>query len=247
MLKINNLELLKLERQLKQINKVAFPIATRSTLNSAAFLAREKAQANIKDKFILRNRFTLRSVRVETTRTLDVNAQQSKTGSVQAYMADQEFGATRVKTGKHGIAIPTSVASGEGRGVVPRKRLVRKANILTRIRFKKKRIKAKSRKQFVFLAIKFTAEAKANRFVFLPLKKHPGIYKIFPRKATLKQSRRGQQNHRIELIHDLSKSSVRIPASPWLQPAARETQRHMGRLFQKSAIFQFRRAGMRAF
>jgi hypothetical protein len=235
MITINNTQLLKYERKLKQINKVAFPIATKTTLNDTAFFARREAIEKIRQEFILRNKFTEGSIRVQKAQTLNVNQQVSKVGSLQEYMRTQEHGGIKTKKGKHGVRLPTSVASGEGKGIVPRRKLVRPMHRLNRIKLGRKKLKVKSRKQFITVAIRITAQKKSKRFVFLPLKKHPGIYKIMGRR----------KNPRILLLHDFSKTSVRIPAHPWLKPATKKAGRQMPIFFVKAAKFQLRRIGFK--
>ena len=223
----------KFEDDLKAFNSKAFPFASKSTLNSAAFKGREIWQRNISQDFTLRNQFTRGSVRVEQTRTLNTRRQEAVLGSVAPYMEKAEFGGVERKSGKVGVAIPTATASGEGDVATPRQRLPRGANKLARIKLLQNRPKGRSRMQRNVAAIKQAIRLK-KKYVFLDFEKHPGIYKIV--------GRRGHE--RIRLLYDLSNDLIRIPADPTLAPSIKETQLHIPTLYRDALVFQLRRLGL---
>ena len=101
---------------------------------------------DVKERMILRNQFTTRSIQVRQTKTLQVSRQKAAVGSTANYMEDQEFGAVKSKTGKQGVVIPTSYSSGEGKNAYPRTRLPKKANRMPSIRLGKRRRARSSRK-----------------------------------------------------------------------------------------------------
>ena len=230
MLSIDTKEIHLLESKLRRIAERAIPFATKSAINGGAFKAREMMQKNIREKMVTRNKFTERSVRVDTAKTLDISRQRATVGSVAPYMETQEFGGTERKKGKHGVAIATTTASGEAEGVRPRRRVPRRANQLQNIRLRKRGKAGVSRRQANFMAVR-QAIKSGDRTVFLDLQKHPGIYKITG----------GKRNPRLRMLYDLSRSSVRIPATPTLGPAVRVAQGAMPLIYTKALRFQLAR------
>ena len=97
MFKIDTHNIRQLERDLKTFALKAFPFATRKTLNDAAFQAQRIARVDVKERMILRNQFTTRSIQVRQTKTLQVSRQKAAVGSTANYMEDQEFGAVKSK------------------------------------------------------------------------------------------------------------------------------------------------------
>ena len=226
-------KLKQLESDLKTFKDRAYPFATRNTLNRLAFDARGSAQRNIRRNMTTRNKFTIGSVQVEQTRTLNVSRQMSIVGSTQGYMEVQEFGGIERKKGKHGVAIPTTTASGEGRSVAPRKKLPRAANRMQRIKLGNKNIKAKNRKQALFLQVKQAIDS-GKKYVFLDTQRRQGIYRIKGRGS------RAQ----IDMVHDLTREIVRIPRNPWLAPAVKRTEQRMPSIHIKSLQFQLKHHGL---
>jgi hypothetical protein len=234
MFQIDDRDVKRLERELKGFKDRAYPFATKATINRAAFAAREIAQDFIKGKMIQRNAFTVRSVQVETARTLNVRHQQAVVGSRADYMADQEFGATRAKQGKHGVPIPTSATSGEGPGVVPRRKVPRRGNQIQNMSVRR-RAKAANRRQRNRIAIQEAAAAGGrNRFVFLDLGRRSGIYKVTGRKRKPK----------ITKFYDLSRGTVTIPARPWLAPAVEKVQPLLQKFYGQALAIQLKRHGL---
>ena len=219
----------RLERDLKRFACKAYPFATRKTLNDAAFQAQRIDRTDVAKNMIMRNRFTVRSIQVKSTRVLQVRRQYTVGGSTAGYMEDQEFGVTQYKTGKEGIAIATSYSSGEGEGVRIRRRLPKKANRIGSIRLSKRR-KNGSRKQRNFLAIRQAARS-SNKFVFLNLGKHKGIFRVVG----------GKRRTKIKMVQDLTKQFVVIPKNPWLKPVFDETIRMLPAFYADAIRFQLRR------
>ena len=233
MLKIDDDPIKQFESDLKTFASRAYPFATKNTLNGAAFDARKRYVSNAKDSMTLRTKFTERSMRVEPVRGLNVSRQRSVVGSIAPYMDEQEFGGIKRKTGKTGVPIATSVASGEGEGVRPRRRLVPRSRKLSNIALRNKGIKALSKKQKNFLKVKETAKS-GRKFVFLDVRRHPGIYRVTG----------GVRRPQVKLVWDMSKESVVIPRNPMLAPAVRETERIMPELYRDSLIFQLKRQNL---
>ena len=233
MLKINDEEIKRFESDLKTFASRAYPFATKATINKAAFTTRSVAQGNIHEQMITRNKFSVGSIRVDMARTLNVSRQEATVGSIAPYMADQEFGATKTKKGKQGVAIPTTVASGEGEGSQPRQRLPRVPNRLANIRLSRKTPRARSSKQENFLRIQGAAKS-GRKFIFLDLQRHSGIYKVTG----------GKRSPKIKLMHDMSKKSVSVPRNPWLAPAVRTVEQRIPQFYKDALTFQLKRQGI---
>jgi hypothetical protein len=230
MLDVTRTEIKRLEDKLERVAKKSIPFASRFALNGTAFDARKRAQENIREKMVTRNKFTERSIRVEQTRTLDVRRQAAVVGSVAPYMEDAEFGAVKRKKGKHGVPIPTTVASGEGEGTQPRRRVPRRPNRLQNIRLQDRRGTGMSRRQQIVAQIKQAAQS-GQRFVFLDLQRREGVYRVTG----------GKRAPRIKMIYDLSRPSVVIPKTPTIIPAAIDAARKLPERYRDALRFQLKR------
>jgi hypothetical protein len=235
MIDIDTKNIKRLQKDLKLFARKLYPRIQGATLNKAAFETREKYQRGARRKFTLRNKFTERSIQVDKVRGFNPRAQEATVGSTADYMLDQEFGKTLTKTGKKGVDIPTSVASGEGESARPRRKVVRRANRRGSIKLQRQRIKARSKNQYIVASIKMAAKRGGrNKFLYLPFDRHPGIYKVTG----------GKKRSRIQLIHDFSKQSVVIqPRRPLKQAVDAVTPKVPG-FFIKQARFQLKRAGL---
>ena len=242
MLTLQDDKIKQFESDLKTFAARAYPFATKNTLNGAAFDARKRAVDNIRGQMITRNKFTEKSVRVEQTRTLNVSRQFAIVGSTADYMDEQEFGGTKQAKGKKGVPLATTVASGEGEGAQPRRRLPTMPNRLARIRFSKAgKKKFKSRRQEIFVKT-LQAVQSGKRYLYLDTNNKQAIYRIKGRGRVNKRGRiTGIQ---MRMVYDLSHKTVRIPRNAWLGPAVKETERIMPTLYEQSLIFQLKRQGL---
>ncbi len=235
MFSIDDSQYLDLEEDLKTFASRALPFANREAINRGAFAAQKVSRDFIKGRFLERNQFTRQSVQVDRARTLNIRHQEATVGSTQKYMETQEFGGTKVKKGKHGVPIPTSAASGEGKGVVPRRRAVKKPNRLGTLRLRKTKARGLGRKQknrATILAA--AAQGGRNRFVFLELGRRSGIYKVTGRKNKIK----------ITMMYDLTRGAVTIPKTAWLRPAVDKIRPLMPRFYAEALKFQLKRRGL---
>lgn len=229
----------RLELELMRASEKAIPFATRNTLNSAAFSARSHGQENIREKMITRNKFTVNSVGVEKTNATAISQQRAVVGSVADYMDEQEFGAIRAKKGKHGVPIPTAVTSGEGEGVQPRRRVPRRSNRLANLTLQQRRRIARNNKQELLFKVQ-DAVTSGDRLFFHEFNgRTKGIFRV--RGGSRRFKRGWPVGAELKMLYDLSRPSVRIPATPWLGPAVEKTKREIPRLYVKSLNFQLRR------
>lgn len=230
---IDDRNIKKLEQDLKTFAENAFPFATRKTLNDAAFQAQRIARSDVQKNMVMRNRFTVQSIQVDPSKTLNMRRQSATVGSTAAYMEDQEFGGTKVKGGSKGVSITTSYAAGQGENSQPRTRLARKPNKLANIQLQRRRKKGKNRKQQNLIAIKQAAQS-GRKYVFLELNRSKGIFKVVG----------GRRRPKIKMVHDMSRKYVVIPKNPWLKPAFDETTRMVPAFYADALRFQLRRRGL---
>lgn len=219
------------ESQLKAFRERALPFATKQAINSYAFKAQSIARDGLKSDFVLRNRFTASSIRVNQTRSLNIKEQESSVGTTVDYMREQEFGGHKTKQGKHGVTIPTSASAGLAESAKPRTRVPRPRLKMSSIRLSKSsRSKYSSQKQANVVAIK-QALARSQKFVYLELKNRKGIFQI----------RGSKKNWQLRMLYDLTRTSISFRARPWLAPAVEQTQKHMQVIYFKALKFQLER------
>ena len=231
MIDFDDRELKALEQDMKNFAADAIPYASRNTVNTLAFATRKRGQDNIRDKMVTRNRWTVGSVRVNTTKSLNMRQMAAVVGSTEDYMKDQEFGATKTKKGSEGVAIPTAYSAGQGEDARPRTRLPRKPNKMQNITLRNRKGKAKSRRQANLLAVQAAANS-GNKYAFLDLGRRKGIFRVTG----------GKRNPRVKMVWDLTRQSVRINPTPWLGPAVQDASRLDGpRIMLQSLQFQAKR------
>ena len=235
-----------METDLKFLKERAFPFATKSTINGAAFKTQEIARKRINRQFITRNRFTVQSIQVEQSRTLQVSRQAAFVGSIAKYMETQEFGGVVVKTGKHGVSIPTTVASGEGENAQPRRKLPTQANKLIGLQLRKRRRRPKGQPKNNKQALMFKAQdavESGSRIFFHDFKN--GVKGIFRIKGGRKGFKRGwPKGAKLLMIYDLSKSGVVIPPKPWLLPSVKIVEKLIPSMYVDALKFQLNKHGL---
>ncbi|MCK5615448.1 hypothetical protein KAR91_77005, partial [Candidatus Pacearchaeota archaeon] len=146
-------------------------------------------------------------------------------GSTMDYMAAQEFGDVKKSKGKKGIGIPTSTASNESISAKPRKKVISRPRRRGSIRLTKSSIKARNRKQHVFLTIRAAAAKKSGAFVYLPIQNAKGIYRVTGKGKKAK----------IKMIYSLSKKSIPIEKRPSLFPAVGNIIPKMPQFYKEAA------------
>lgn len=231
MIEIDAKQIKQLERDLKAFAARSIPYANRDALNRSAFSGRKEWQGQIRSKMITRNRFTEQSVRVDMARGLRISQQRAVIGSAAAYMELQEFGGIKRRKGSEGVPIATSYSAGQAEGSQPRTRLPRKPNKIANILLKKRSKRGRSRKQQNFVAVR-EAAASGTKFVYLDLGRRKGLFRVVG----------GKRRPRVKMVHDLTRSSVRIPKNPTLKPAVKATEQALGNLYLEALTFQAKRA-----
>ena len=131
MIKIN-VEAKALERQLRQYQKDALPKAVAASLNAVSLAAHRQSERNVRTRFTIRNRFTLRSLkRWSANPKPDIRRINSVTGTISSYLPLQEEGGT-VRARRQKMAIPTKsarISRSKSRPVATRFRMNRMGDV----------------------------------------------------------------------------------------------------------------------
>jgi hypothetical protein len=195
------------------------PTLKRNTLNDMARYSQKLAKLNFANKFEQRNTFSIRSIWIRKA-TKSPNS-FSAVGSVQQYMADQEFGDANHKI--------SSIPSNEARIQRNPKRVVSRPRRLRNLGTAK--FKARGKRN-VFIAIKQAQRAGEKGPFKFEMKDKKG------NRAGLYILRGGRRNTRLRLIHDISKPTVNLRSRPWLTPAIPPTIKQ-GEIFFKRNLNHF--------
>lgn len=235
---VNSKELVRFQHKLGILSRNAIPEAQKDTLNRAAFATRKLSLKEIDKDMVLRNKHTQRSVRVkQATR----QKMESRIGSTEDYMLTQEEGGTKRTRGKHGVALATTVASGEGKGTRPRKRLARGKARLDKLNLQRVGRSAKGRSQEQVFKVQ-QAVASGNRVIFWNFKKGgQGIVQVVGGRKSF--TRGWPKGAKLKVLWDFSHKSVRIPRSPWLKPSTDKVTPKMLRMYMDSLRFQLKKLG----
>ncbi len=222
--------------QLKEYAEKAYPWAVRETLNNQAKMAASEGKGVVQTTMVERNRWTRGSIQFNPTRLEPVNDMETTTGSTEDYMEDQEFGFTRVRKGKHGVPIPTSFAAGQ-KGAKPRTKLVRARNKLPRIVLSGGRHPMANKKQELIVTMLLSLKMGRRYFFFdFGSGKRKGIMRI--QGGSRKQKRGWPEGAELDMVYDMTHESVKIPKSPWLDPAVERTWAATGKIYQDALIKQ---------
>lgn len=224
MIKVELKNFRRLENDLLGFARKAYPYATQNTINSGAFHAQALVREGLKSGFVNRNKFTVQSIQVEKSRTLVVSQQAAFVGSIAPYLETQEFGGVKRAKGGKSVPIATGFSAGQ-EGARPRTRLPVPSNKMRAIKLPPRARKGMSRVRRNVIAVK-----SAEKFVFLDLGRRKGIFK--------------KVGEKIKMVHDLTRSSVRIPKKPWLLPAVQKTYTMMYEMFTSALEFQLKRRGL---
>ncbi len=99
-----------LKRQLRRYQKDALPKAVAASINAVAGAAHRQAERNVRTRFTIRNRFTMRSLKLfRANPKPDISRIDSITGTISSYLPLQEKGGT-VRARRQRLAIPTKQA-----------------------------------------------------------------------------------------------------------------------------------------
>jgi hypothetical protein len=230
MLKIDTRQLNRLVRDLALTRSKAIPYAIRNALNTQAFDARQRWQAEMQSRLTLRNRWTTGSVRVEKATGLNVMAMQSRTGSLADYVRKTELGDPKAPHGHEGVPLPTAAAAGQGKAS-RRTRPVRrgkgigklKAQTLTQRRHPHPGVRVK-------IGI-WQARKSGKKIAYLELSKKKGIFQIMG----------GKRHPTLRQIWDLTRSGVYQKPHATLEPAVAWVRKRTERTYKRAFLAELKR------
>lgn len=234
-------DLEKLEKALGRFQLKAAPYIIRNTLNNLAFETRKEAQKNIRQRFHLRNSFTVQNVIVtKVEKGATTHSMKSHVGALRRfksnmainggnadYMREQEFGHTETRKGKHGLPIPTSDASNTPKQRPPPK-LPTRANRLRNINNIPRQAEftsgSKNRGEAARKTVYAARKARKN-VVFLDLEGAKGLYRIKRRKSLKRIRGRVRDVTEIRMIWSFEKETVTLKPRRWLGDAKDKVMR----------------------
>lgn len=227
MLKVDTRDLKRLEEHLERYAKRSLPYAIRNGLNTTAFEARKEWVAQLPKAFTLRNTWTEKGLRVDKAGGRSIATMESRVGSIRDYMGEQEQGYTQRKRGKHGVAIPTAGASGQGKKA-RRTRSIRRSSYLSALNVVKTVTGGRQRRNAVAIAL----AAKAGGVAYLDLGKRKGLFSIQGKpKGGLK----------IRMLYDLSKPTVVTKPHKTLEPAIEKLMPRLPAIQERALLDELRK------
>lgn len=214
-----------LGKALKEIAGRSFPAINGRALNRAAFATMRKAQDAIRKKFILRSKFSERSIKFEKVKGFNIKTQESKVGSTFRGLALQETGGIKKTRAGGPVAIPEAGAR-TSRSIRKRVRRAMYLNQLKLVRGKGRRFKSKGAK---LVAGMFVAKKRK-----IALKLRDNIYRVKSIRAQGRGSGRRIKAKLVRLYH-VGKKQVTIPKKPWLLPSVKQVSKNLGRIYISEA------------
>ena len=195
-----------------KLSKRGAAYAVRDTLNDLAFATKAAWPQRMGRKFILRNKWTIGSIRLEKATIGPIENMQSRVGSALPYMRTQELGGTEHAKGKYGVTIPTTSSAGQAMKAPSRTKLVQKKNWQSAITIARTVSGRRQRQNAVAVQL----AAKSGGVAFLRL--------AGGRKGMFRVSGGEGKRKRVRMIWDLSRKTVTVKPHPTLEPALREVE-----------------------
>lgn len=212
---------------LRKFREKAVVYAVRNALNRSAFHARGEWQQEIQSSFVLRNKFTERSVLYTKATGKDVRGMTAVVGSTAPYMDEQEKGAMIRGRGKH-KPIPGPVAAGQAPGG-KRTKLVRAGNKLSALHAPRAVGANRRQRNAIALAI---ARRSGGRVALLERPNGgKGLFRLTG----------GRKKLQTRLLWDLSRSSVKVHPEPTLQRTLKRIQPRLAEIHRDAFVEQLRR------
>lgn len=224
------------EARLREFGGSVARKACARALTKTAAIAAEQGKENIRESMVIRNRWTLGSVRSTRATARRIDDQFAMAGSVQPYMAKQERGGELDATGDHGRRLTTGEGSREGRITTPRKKLARGRQRMARIQFASKVRTAGMSKQQATVVQVHAARRKGEKFVWLELPggDRMGVFRV----------QGSKRKPKIVMIHRVMRERMAVKARPWLEPAAQHARRQGEATFRQVIADTVRTTGV---
>jgi hypothetical protein len=213
----------RLTRDLEAVSKGAFPHASRNALNAIAFEGRRIWQSELGRAFVLRNDWTTRRLLVTKAKGARMQGMRSTLESPDVFLLKQEAG------GIENRSVPTGIATTEGRGANPRRRLVSKPNKVSSISLAPRLAKG-NRKQRNAIAIR-QAQAAGKRFVYLDTARHKGLFRLTG----------GKRLKSVDMVWDTTSKSHVVHRTPTLQRTINRLEPKCPALMTSALVEQLKR------
>lgn len=197
-----------ISRLANRLKKVQVKYAVLNTLNDIAALADKAQREQLGKEFVLRNKYTLGSLRTSKAR---LSKLQSEAGSIQGYLAKQETGGTKTGKGGGGANVPTNFASNlpdggvRNKPVVVGKRMLNLKHIAVQLQTPANQTGGSKAKQAAAMARRLLKKTGA-KYIYsshLGTKGKTGIYRLQPGKSWLK------------MVHDLTNPVIIVKRTNW--------------------------------
>lgn len=233
--------LIQLENDLDRFGKHAMPYAVRDTLNTAAYKAADLAKKDLGRHFTQRNSWTKRSISFNKTFARDIDTMESEMGSTLKYMRLQQEGFTQRKSGRHGVAIPTAAAAGQGT-VRRRTRRLKKVNWLSQAKLNK------DQHDYPYggktSALVRQAVATGRRVIFIEKRddkwgRATGFYRVVGGRKK-KVNRSWPKGAKLQLIYQVEKSSVRTEPHKWMDSPVKLVMKKLDKIYRDAITRQIR-------
>lgn len=213
-------------RLLKLFAGTDWPRLNGRALNRTAFGAMQESRKQVRKRFILRNRFTERSITFQKVRGFDPRTQQSVVGSSMEGLRLQEFSGHKTTKGGGPVAIPEP----DARISRSKLKLVKRAKYLSQLKL----VKGTGKKKFRSKSAKLVAGMIIAKQRKIALKLRDNIYEVkslsFRGKGKNKKVRA-----KLRRLYHVGKKRIFIPKKPWLNPALDIMLKKIGRIYISEA------------
>mgnify|MGYP003590798656 CR=1 FL=1 len=195
--------------------------AVKNTLNIAASLSRRNAVQNIKREFILRNKFTEKSITFQKADGNSINQLESKVGALDRakYLKYQEDGGTKPKRGKNYAIAQKSARMGSNKNVISKNFYMSK---IVSGGIKKGKPKLARGRRGNGVAQMYIAN-KFSKFVI----RNKKIYRV----DSFEKTSRNNVKAKMTLLYALQASPVKIKATWWMKRAVEKPSRDIDNIY----------------
>lgn len=221
----------KLLHNLELGRRKALPFAVRQGLNDSAFFGKRVWVGIAHQQLTIRTTYVDSGMWINRATGLNLATMQSELGNTRPIMGRLETGGTQ--SDPRGVPIHTTVASGEGVGVRPRKKVVKRGNRLDKLRaYKVSRGGTQAQRNVIAIA-KARKGKKRDRVAYLELGNRKGIYSV---------SKEGEPT----LLIDLTRKSTVLPPHPTLRLTLDTIVPKLSTVHALALMAQLRRHGLNA-
>ena len=237
-MKLDLSQIKEFEADLRVFAKSALPYAVKDTLNKAAYEGQFRARNNITSRMINRNKWTENSVKANRAHGNDIDGMESRVGSLNPYMKDQEEGGGRSES--NGVPIARGAASGQI-GASVRDKAVRQGNRLSNIILESRERTRHKRRPFIPL-VRYALKSGKRFFYHEFDNGKKGIFRVVG--GTRRTSSGFPVGAKIRTVYDMSHKTVKVKATHWLSDAVESTRKDMPKMYWHSLAQQLQRRGL---